>query len=452
MAGMIRLRPTQIILTGEEVNKTLHKSCPTVPKSQTLSVPLEWDHNVTFRKGRGTMITEKAKELCFGIHEDSTTLSEADSDEISEMSDFSFGPILLDINPSCSGTNSVIAEANSSSEDGDEGSGEVSLKSVSWDGEYDTSVDTLTNNSIGSDDKTSIPSTLNVGGSNFLLDREQDAVWEIYSDTPAEHESMVNGTTYDTPNAYDIEYQADVELSIGDDAMSGQDSDAENCAQESYSLPMDGAAEHTLSEIFAELDLYASPASPAQNNVSFREKESPSSRTPGFLEIPDNSTNIAPTPPSVRRLLNGIPPRLEDFIGLSPRHVALSRAILARYRSDHTKNPIPSQSAHSSSIHEGNNHHHHHQRSRTSSQRRSAYSRDLSPNQYSGHRSFNEVITTPPTQQHPNVSTDDSDGGIQIIGNNPWGDANADSHYDEGNAGFPDEVEEYSTGILDRYM
>ncbi|KAH8148726.1 uncharacterized protein LAJ45_07069 [Morchella importuna] len=390
------------------------------------------------------IITEKAKELCFGIHEDSTTLSEADSDEISEMSDFSFGPILLDINPSCSGTNFAIAEADSSSEDGDEDSGEDSLKSVSWDGEHDTSVDTLTNNSTGSDDETLIPSTLSVGGSNFLLDREQDAVWEIYSDTPAEHESVINGTTHDTPNAYDIEYQADAELSIGDDAMSGQDSDAENCAQESYSLPIDGAAEYRLGEIFAELDLYASPASPAQNNLSFREKESPSSRTPGFLEIPDTSTNIAPTPPSVRRLLNGIPPRLEYFIGLSPRHIALSHATPARYRSDHTKIPIPSRS----SIHEGNNHY---QRSRTSPQRRSAYSRDLSPNR-SRHRSSNEVITTPPTQAHPNVGTDDSDGGIQTTGNNPWGDDNADSHYDEGNAGLPDEVEEYSTGILDRYM
>ncbi|KAH0605840.1 uncharacterized protein H6S33_004297 [Morchella sextelata] len=430
MAGMIRLRPTQIILTGEEVNKTLHKSYPTVPKSQTLSVPLQWDHNVTFRKGRGTMITEKAKASCFGIHEDSTTLSEADSDEISEMSDFSFGPILLDINPS--DTNSVIAEANCSSEDGDEGSGGDSVKSASWDGEYDTSVDTLTNNSIGSDDETLIPSTLNVGGSNFLLDRarEQDAVWEIYSDTPAEHEFMVNGATHDTPDVYDFEYQADAELmSIGDDAMSGQDSDAENCAQESYSLPMDGAGEHRLGEIFADLDLYASPASPAQKNSSFREKESPSSRTPGFLEVPDSSTNITPTPPSVRRLLNEIPPRLEDVIGLSPRHLALSRAILARYRSDHTKNSIPSRS-NSSSIHE-------------------VYSRDLSPNR-SGHRSFSEIITTLPTQEYPSAGIDDSDGRIQILGNNPWGDVNADSHYDESNVGFSDEVEEYSARILDR--
>ncbi|KAI5845780.1 hypothetical protein DFP73DRAFT_526316 [Morchella snyderi] len=432
MAGMIRLRPTQIILTGEEVNKTLHKSCPTVPKSLTLSVPLKWDHNVTFRKGRSTMITEKA-EACFGIHEDSTTLSEADSDEISEMSDFSFGPILLDINPSDPNV-SVITEANGSSEDGDEGSDEDSVKSVSWDGEYNTSVDTLTNNSIGSDDETSIPSTLNVGSSNFLLDRAKDAAWEIYSD-----ECIVNSATHDTPNAYDIDYhdQASSELSIGDNSMSEQGSDAENYAQESYSLPMDGAVEHRLGEIFADLDLYASPASPTQNNLPFRKKESASmSRNPGFLETPGDSTRIPPTPPS---------PRLEDVIGLSPRHIALSRAILAPYRSDRAKNPIPSRS-NSSSIHEGSNHH---QRSRTS-QRRLAYSRDLSPN-HPRNSSPSDVITTPTTQEHPSAGTDDSDGGIQMLGNNPWGDVNADSHYvDESNIGFSDGVEEYSTGILDR--
>lgn len=396
MSGMIRLRPTQILLTSEEVSKALHKlRSINLEFSSSPSATLPWDHNIAVRRHRGMgKLGETAQN--FVIHEDPPTSDrEIDSGEMSDMSDFSFGPILFRKSPS---DEKSLAGAGSSSETSDRGTcsdDEQNSESTSW-----HSGTTLTN-----DSPASFISLTPADHSISSADEQQDLNWEAFPDGLTEHGS--NGT--EGNNLIDINYLADAELSMPEDSGSStQGSDAEDRAQESYFLPMDGTSEDDIRKGFEDMNIYASPAVPSREKKGRdRSRDSLDCGTP---ETPGTSsaTSLLPTPPSVRRFLEEVSPCLDDIAGLSPLHVAVSRARLARYRSRSLRHSILTGLA--GDLQEGDGHH---QRSYTSGGfRRSVF--NSSPPIIHIKRRVMTVGAGPTVNEPYNANTDDSDGGIEI--------------------------------------
>lgn len=385
MSGMIRLRPTQILLTSEEVSKALHKLRPIdrevspSPSSATLS----WDHNIAVRRHRKTGKLGKTAQS-FIIHEDPPMNDyEADSGEVSDMSDFSFGPILF--KRSLGDENSLLAEPNSSSEAGDKVSDEQNSQSTSW-----HSGTTLTNDSF-------ISSTL-VDGLMSSADEQQDLTWEVYSDDLTEHGSHVA-----EDNFIDIDYLADVELSVPEGSgSSAQGSDAEDCLQESYSLPMDGASEEGIRQSFGDMNIYASPVAPSGDQRRVRSRGSPDGGAPGFPGTP-SIASLPPTPPSGRKFLEEVSPHLDDVAGGSPLYIAVS---LARHCSRSLQHSV--LTGLTGDFQEGDGH----QRSHTFGiPQRPAF--NSSPPQIHVKRVI--TIGAGPMSREPyGTNTDDSDGGIEI--------------------------------------
>lgn len=390
MSGMIRLRPTQILLTSEEVSKALHKLRPinreisSSPSSATLS----WDHNIAVRRHRNTVKLGKTAQN-FIIHEDPPMNDyEADSGEMSDMSDFSFGPILF--KRSLGDENSLLAEPNSSSETGDKVSDEQNSQSTSW-----HSGTTLTNDSF-------ISSTL-VDGLVSSADEQQDLTWEGYSDDLTEHGSHVA-----EDNFIDIDYLADVELSVPEGSgSSAQGSDAEDCIQESYSLPMDGTSEEGIRQSFGDMNIYASPVAPSGDKRRVSSRGSPDNGTPGSPGTP-NIASLPPTPPSVRRFLEEVSPHLDGVAGGPPLHIAVSRARLARYCSRSLQHSV--LTGLTSDLREGDGHH---QRSHTLGiSQRPVF--NSSPPQIHVKRRVITIGAGPMGSEPYGTNTDDSDGGIEI--------------------------------------
>lgn len=398
MSGMIRLRPTQILLTSEEVSKALHKFRPINPEFLPPSpATLSWDHNIAARRHRDTKGVNKTA-YNFTIHEDLPMNDrEVDSGEMSEMSDFSFGPILLRRNPSDG--NSLLVETNNGFEAGGKDSDdEQGSESTSWDGRH--SVTTLTNDSPTSGNF--ISSTL-IDGSISSADEQQDTIWEVYSDGLTEHDSSSEkGESF-----IDIEYLADVELSVPEaSGSSAQSSDAEDRSLKSYSLPMDGAGEEDIRHRFRGMNIYASPAVPPLDEGRAR---SPDSGTPGTPGTP-SAISLPPTPSSVRRLLEEVSPRLDDVAGFSPLHVAVSRARLARYRSRSFQHSVLTGLAGDDDLREDG----HHQRLHTSEiPQRLVF--NSSPPLAHVKRCVMTVGTELLGDEPNSTNTDDSDGGIQIL-------------------------------------
>lgn len=398
MSGMIRLRPTQILLTSEEVNKAFHKSCPTNPKAPLPSGTLSWDYNITVRRNKNNKTVQN-----FMIHEDQPTGNrEVESGEISEMSDFSFGPTLS--RRGLSDRKTLFIGSNGSSEAGDEGNDDDERSSESTWGERH-SVTTLTNDYSASGNF--IPSGL-IDGSISSTDEQQDLGRMANSDGPIGHEP--NGGQGE--NFIDIEYMADIELSVlGDSESSAQDSDPENPNQESYSLPMDGASEQSISQKLEDMNIFASPVAPPRDldDAPFRSRESFINGSPGTPDTP-GGVSLPPTPPSVRRLLEEVSPGLDDVGGLSPRHVAVSRARLARYRSrSHQYSALVGQTPEAQA---GSSHH---QRSYTSGAFQQLPFSSSPPPARIGRRVIAAGAQST-TGEPYDTNTDDSDGGIGILG------------------------------------
>lgn len=401
MSGMIRLRPTQILLTSEEVSKALKKFHPVSLEfpSSSSSGKLPWDRSIT-RRHRNTRKAGKAARD-FIIHEDPLVNGrEADSGEMSEMSDFSFGPILF--RRSLSDGNTLLAETNNDSEAGYEGSDDgQGSESTSWDGRH--SVTTLTNNSPASGNF--ISSTL-IDGSISSADEQQDLIWEVYSNGLTEH-----GSNSEKGESFvDIEYLADVELSVPEDSGSStQGYYTEDHVQESYSLPVDGASEKGIRQEFKDMDIYASPISPPERDEGrVRSRGSPDGGTPGTPGT-ISGASLPPTPPSVRRLLEEVSPHLDDVAGLSPLHVAVSRVRLARYRSRSLQHSALTGRA--GDLEEGDGHH---QRFRTSGISQE-WLFNSSPPLTHVKRRATTIGARPMSGEPYGTNTDDSDGGIEIL-------------------------------------
>lgn len=400
MSGMIRLRPTQILLTSEEVSKALQKFRPINPEfsSSPSSVTLSWDHNIVVRKHRNTKEAGRSAQN-FIIHEDPPIDDrEADSGEMSEMSDFSFGPILFRRN--FSDGNDLPTEANNSSEVGGKSSDdEQGSESTSWDGRH--SVTTLTNDSP--DNGNFISSTL-IDGSISSADEQQDSIWEVYSDGLTEHDP----NSEKEESFIDIEYLADVELSVPEDSgSSAQGSDAEDRTLESYSLPMDGASEESIRQRFGDMNIYASPVVSPRGGGRVRSRGSPDSGTPGT----PSAVFLPPTPPSVRRFLEEVSPRLDDVAGLSPLHVAVSRARLARYRLRSFQHSVLTGLADDGDLQERYGHH---QQLPTSGVSQGSVF-NSSPPLTHVKRCVIAVGARPMGDEPHDTNTDDSDGGIEIL-------------------------------------
>lgn len=400
MSGMIRLRPTQILLTSEEVSKALQKFRPINPEfsSSPSSTTLSWDHNIVVRRHRNTKEAGRTAQN-FIIHEDPPMNDrETDSSEISDMSDFSFGPILFRRN--LSDGNYLPTETNNSSEAGGKGSDdEQGSESTSWDGRH--SVTTLTNDSPASGNF--ISSTL-IDGSISSADEQQDLIWEVYSDDLTEHDP--NGE--EEESFIDIEYLADVELSVPEDSgSSDQGFDAEGRTHESYSLPMDGTSEEIIRQRFGDMNIYASPA---RDGGRARSRGSPDSETAVTPGTP-SAVSFPPTPPSVRRFLEEVSPRLDDVAGLSPLHVAVSRARLARYHSRNFQHSVLTGLVDDDDLQESYGHH---QRLPTSGASQGSVF-NSSPPLTHVKRCAMAIGARPMGDEPHSTNTDDSDGGIEIL-------------------------------------
>lgn len=423
MSGMIRLRPTQILLTSEEVSKALHKLRSINPEFSSPSATLSWDHNIVARRHRGIgKLGETAQN--FVIHEDPPTSDrEIDSGEMSDMSDFSFGPILF--RRSLSDEKSLLVGAGSSSEISS--NDEQNSESTSW-----HSGTTLTN-----DSPASFISLTLADNSISSADEQQDLNWGGFPDGFTEHGS--NGV--EENNLIDVNYLADVELSVPEDSESSvRGSDAEDCAQESYFLPMDGISEDDIIQGFGDMNIYASPAVPSRAKTGRdRSRESPDR---GILETPGTSstTSLPPTPHSVQRFLEEVPPCLDDIAGLSPLHVAVSRARLARYRSRSLQHSV--LTGLTGDLQEGGGHH---QQSHTPGIFRGSVSNN-SPPLIHIKRCVMTVGAGPMWNEPYNMNTDDSDGGIEI--SEQVSEALSSSEGNEGGTDDLDRAREDTAGKL----
>lgn len=391
MSGMIRLRPTQILLTSEEVSKALHKLRSINPEfSSSPSATLSWDHNIAVRRHRGMGKLGEAAQN-FIIHEDPPTSDrEIDSGEMSDMSDFSFGPIFFRRSPS--DEKSLLAGTGNSSETSDKDS---DGGSTSW----------HSGTTLANDSSASFISLTLADHSISSADEQQDLNWGVFPDGLAEHGS--NGT--EGNNLIDINYLADVELSVPEDSgSSARGSDAEDHAQESYFLPMDGTSEDDIRQGFGDMNIYASPAVPSRDKKGRDRSREPPDR--GNPETPGTSstTSLPPTPPSVQRFLEEVSPYLDDIAGLSPLHVAVSRARLARCRSRSLQHSV--LTGLTGDLQEEDNHY---QRSHTSGIfQRSVF--NSSPPIIHVKRRALTVGAGPMGNESYSANTDDSDGGIEI--------------------------------------